>query len=156
MTYSSKRKTYTDEEKAAFCELAQYVGIGAAIREFKYPSYPTAMMWMEQRGVEPKKVDIMAKAREFHQYYHVEDMIKVVDEAMAVVQGLYSSITTADEAMKLANAVNKLVNSRQVLEGKASSIIEKRETTQSDLEIIELLNMQKAQNNAIETEVSSE
>lgn len=146
------RKTYTDEQKAEYCELAQYVGIGAAIRELGYPSYPTATMWMEQMGIEPKAVDVMAKARMFHKYYKVEDMLKVVDEAMGVVTDLYSTITTADEAMKLANAVAKLVNARQLLEGKANSIIEKRETTQQDLEIVELLNMQKAQNNAFSTE----
>lgn len=156
MTGKRKKKTYTDEEQATYCELAQYVGIGAAIRELGYPTYPTAMMWLEKRGLEAKKSDIMAKAREFHQYYKAEDMLKVVDEAMAVVTDLYSTINSADEAMKLANAIAKLVNARQLLEGKASSIIEKRETTQTDLEIMGLLEQQKMQNDAIESKIAAD
>src|SRR5690606_31479136 len=111
-------------------------------------------MWLEKRGVEPKHIDIMEKARLFHSYYKAEDMLKVVDEALSVVQSLYSTVETADDAMKLANAVSKLVNARQVLEGKASSIIEKRETTQTDLEIVELLNAQKELNKAQKEEKS--
>lgn len=152
MTIKRKNPTYTDEQKAEFCELAQYVGIGAAIRELGYPTYTAAAYWMEQRGVKAKKVDIMAKARQFHAYYHVEDMLKVVDEAMNVVTELYSKCETADDANKLANAVSKLVTSRQLLEGKASSIVDKRETTQTDLEIMQLLNEQRMQNDAIEKE----
>lgn len=137
-------KRYTDEEQAAYCELAQYVGIGAAIRELGYPSYPAAMMWMEKRGVEPKEVDIMAKARQFHKYYQAEDLLKTIDEAMSVITSLYSSIETAAEAKQLAEAISKLVNSRQLLEGKANSIVEKRETTQQDLEIAEMLRVEAA------------
>lgn len=150
MTMKRKNPTYTEEQKTEFCEMAQYAGIGATIRELGYPTYTAAAYWMEQRGVKAKKVDIMAKAREFHAYYHVEDMLKVVDEAMNVVTELYSKCETADDANKLANAVSKLVTSRQLLEGKANSIVEKREVTQSDLEIIDLLNEQKMQNDAIE------
>ena len=137
-------KRYTDEEQATYCELAQYVGIGAAIRELGYPSYPAAMMWMEKRGIEPKEVDIMAKARQFHKYYQAEDLLKTIDEAMSVITSLYSSIETAAEAKQLAEAINKLVNSRQLLEGKANSIVEKRETTQQDLEIAEMLRVEAA------------
>lgn len=147
---------YSDEDQAVFCELAQYVGIGAAIRELGYPTYPTASMWLEKRGVEPKHIDIMEKARLFHSYYKAEDMLKVVDEALNVVQSLYSKIETADDAMKLSNAVSKLINSRQLLEGKASSIVEKRETTQADLEIVELLNAQKAMNKEIKSNITAD
>lgn len=151
-----KQPIYTDEDQATFCELAQYVGIGAAIRELGYPSYPTAMMWLEKRGVEPKRINIMERAREFHAYYKAEDMLKVVDEALSVVQSLYSKVETADDAMKLSNAVAKLVNARQTLEGKASSIIEKREVTQTDLEIIGLLNEQKSINQDIKSNISAD
>lgn len=136
-------KRYSDQEQAEFCELAQYVGIGAAIRELGYPTYPAAMLWMEKRGIEPKQIDLMAKARQFHKYYQAEDLLKTVDEAMSVVTGLYAKVETADDAKKLADAVSRLVNARLLLEGKANSITEKREVTQQDLELAEMLRAEK-------------
>lgn len=137
-------KRYSEEQQAEFCEMAQSIGVGAAIRELGYPSYAMGVMWLDKRGIEPKAIDVMAKAREFHKYYQAEDLLKTVDEAMSVVTSMYASIETADDAKKLADAVSKLVNARLLLEGKANSISEKRETTQQDLELAELLRVEKA------------
>ena len=141
-------KRYTDEEKNAFCELAQSVGIGRAIRELKYPTYTAGMMWMEQRGIEPAHNELMEKARKYHKFYKTEDMLKTVDEALSVIESMYAEVETPDDAKKLAEAVQKLMNTRLLLEGKANSISEKRETTQQDLEIAELLRSEEAKVNS--------
>lgn len=137
-------KRYTDEEQSEFCELAQVIGIGRAIRELKYPSFPTAILWMEKRGIEPAHNDIMATARKYQRFYAAEDLIKVIDDAVSVTEEMYAKVETPDDAKKLAEAIQKLMNTRLLLEGKANSISEKRETTQADLEIAELLRIEEA------------
>jgi hypothetical protein len=132
-------KRYTDVEKTEFCELAQVHGIRQAIRELKYPSYPVAVGWMEKRGIRPELSNIMETARKYHTFYTTEDLLASIDNAMSVVQEMYATVETADEAKKLAEAVQKLVNTRLLLEGKATVVTEKRETTQQDLEIAAML-----------------
>lgn len=141
---SNRGKRYTDEEQATFCELAQEIGVGRAIRELGYPSFPMAYAWLDKRGIEPKADDIMAKARKFQRFYQTEDLLRTIDDAIAVTEEMYATVQTADEAKKLAEAVQKLMNTRLLLEGKANAITEKRETTQADLEIAELLRLEKA------------
>jgi hypothetical protein len=134
---------YDDNQQAEFCELAQNVGIRQAIRELKYPSYPVAVGWMEKRGIRPQLSTVMETARKWHTFYTTEDLLASIDAAMAVVEEMYLTVETADEAKKLAEAVQKLVNTRLVLEGKANNILEKRETTQQDLEIMEMLRVER-------------
>lgn len=140
-------KRYSDEEMAIYCELAQAVGIGRAIRELGYPTHTTAMVWMHDRGVEPLDVDVLAEARKFARLYEAYDLIKIIDDSIATAQELSSKAETADDIKKCAEAVQRLVNTRLLLEGKANSITEKRETTQADLEIAELLRAEQAKQN---------
>ena len=96
---------YTDEEQGDFCELAQTIGIGRAIRELGYPSFPTAIGWMEKRGIEPAHNDIMATARKYQRFYETEDLLRQVDDALAVVEEMYAKVETPDDAKKLAEAI---------------------------------------------------
>jgi hypothetical protein len=136
-------KRYTDEQQKEFCELAQIVGIPRAMRELGYPSFPTAVGWMEKRGIKPLHSNIMETARKYQRFYATEDLLATVDNAMAVVEEMYAQVKTPDDMKKLAEAVQKLVNTRLLLEGKANSITEKRETTQQDLEIAEMLRVER-------------
>lgn len=137
-------KRYSDDEQSVFCDLAQTLGIGRAIRELGYPTFSTAMMWMDKRGIEPAHNDLMEKARKFHKFYQTEDLLKVIDDAITTTEEMYAQVQNPDDAKKLAEAIQKLVNTRLLLEGKANSISEKRETTQQDLEIAELLRAETA------------
>ena len=145
-----KIPTYTDEEKAVFCDLAKEIGIGRAIRELGYPSYPTGVSWLSARGVEPNVDKIMQKVKAYHTYYQVEDLIVTFDNAVAVADEMIAKADTPDDLKRIADALYKIVQTRHLLEGKATAISEKRETTQQDLEILELLNMEKARNAEIE------
>ena len=136
-------KRYTDKEQSEFCETAQIIGIGRAIRELGYPSFPTAILWMQKRGIEPAHNDIMETARKYQRFYETEDLLKTIDDGIAVVEEMFATAQTADDAKKLAEAIQKLMNTRLLLEGKANSISEKRETTQQDLEIAEMLRAER-------------
>lgn len=146
----STKKRYSDEEKADFCELAQQIGIGRARRELGYPSYPAAIAWMNQRGIEPNVDKAMQTIKRYHQHYEMEDLMVVFDDAIGAAEEMIMNAKTADDLNKIAGALNKIVQTRNLIEGKATAINEKRETTQQDLEIMDLLNAEKAKNAAFE------
>jgi predicted RND superfamily exporter protein len=148
-------KRYNDEEQAIFCDLAQSVGIGRAIRELGYPTPTTGMTWMDKRGIEPAHNELMEKARKFHKFYKTEDLLATVDNAMAVVEEMYAKVDTPDDMKKLSEAIQKLVNTRLLLEGKANNITEKRETTQADLEIAEMLRAEQAKQSTQSVELDN-
>lgn len=141
-----KTPTYTDEDKAAFCELAQEIGIGRAIRALKYPTYPTGVAWMSSRGVEPNVDQTMALMKSYHTYYQVEDMLITIDNAMAVAEEMLMSAETPEDLKRIADSLKSIVTTRQLLEGKATAINEKRETTPMDLEILDLISAENAKN----------
>lgn len=131
-------KTYTDQEKAVFCELAQEIGIGRAIRELKYPSYPAGVAWLKARGIQPNIDKTMQAIKEYHTRYEVEDILIQFDFAITVAEEMLMKAETPDDLKRIADALYKIVQTKQLLEGKATAISEKRETTQQDLEIMEL------------------
>jgi hypothetical protein len=138
------QKTYDDEQRALFVELAQQIGIGRAIRELGYPTYPTAQAWVRAAGVEPNVDTAYAQIKQWHTFYQVEDMLIVIDEGISVAQDMLMKVETADDMKKLSEAIQKLANTRLLLEGKSTSISEKREVSSSDLEIQALIEQQRA------------
>lgn len=137
------RQLYDDKQRAEFIELAQNIGIGRSIRELGYPSFPTAQAWMRAAGVEPNRDTAMQAVKAWHTFYQVEDLLVVIDEGISVAQDMLATASTPDDVKRLSESLQKLVNTRLTLEGKSTSIIEKREMTQQDLEIAELLREQR-------------
>src|SRR4051812_3130123 len=127
-------KVYDDEQRAEFIQLAQQIGIGRAIRELGYPTYPTAQSWMRAAGVKPNVDQAYAQMKEWHTFYQVEDLLIVGDEIVSTIQDMIAKADNADDVKKLTEAYQKAVNSRLVLEGKATSITEKREVSPEDSE----------------------
>ena len=150
-------KRYSDEEQTIFVELAQEIGIARAVRELGYPTYTAGMLWVKKRGVEIPKSDIMAVARQYSQFYSTEDLLAAVDAGMGVVEELFAQADNADDVKKLAEAMQKLANTRLLLEGKANSITEKREVSPVDLEIQHLIEQEqsKRQNILVQTKEST-
>jgi hypothetical protein len=136
-------KTYDDKQRADFVELAQQIGIGRAIRELGYPSYPTAQSWVRAAGVEPNVDTAYAQIKQWHTFYQVEDLLIVIDEGISVAQDMLMKAETADDLKKLAETIQKLANTRLLLEGKSTNITEKRETTQTDLALMDLIEEQR-------------
>lgn len=145
---------YTDQDRADFCELAKEIGIGRAIRELGFPTYPTAVSWLKARGIEPNVDKIMQDIKKYHTYYEVEDLLVTFDNGIAVAEEMIAKAESPDDLKRIADALYKLIQTRNLLEGKATQINEKRETTQQDLEIMELLSIEKAKNAEIEQEMA--
>lgn len=150
-------KRYTDKQQNDFCVLAQEVGIGKAIRELKYPSYPTAITWMKARGISPNIDSLMQTVKQYHLFWENAEARVVAESGMARIHELLANDDEIgpEEMKKLSDAYSKYVNAWLVLQGKANDIKEARETTQSDLAIMDLLNAQRAKNAEIETEIKS-
>lgn len=132
-------KQYDDQQRADFVELAQNIGIGRAIRELNYPSYPTAQSWCRAAGVLPNVDTAYAQIKEWHTYYQVEDLLMVIDEGISVVQEMLVKAETPDDVKKLSESLQKLANTRLLLEGKSTSITEKREISAEDREFEQAL-----------------
>ena len=136
-------KRYSDEEITIFVEMAQEIGVARAVRELGYPTFTSGMLWMKKRGVELPKSDVMETARAYSQFYKTEDLLAAVDGGMAVVEELFAQCDSADDAKKLSEALQKLANTRLLLEGKANSITEKREISPVDLEIQQMIEKER-------------
>lgn len=117
---------YTDEQKAEFVELAEQIGIGRAIRELGYPTYPAAQAWMKARGVLPNKDTAFAQMKAYHTFYQVEDLLIVIDEGISAAQEMITKAESPDDLKKLSESLQKLANTRLLLEGKSTSITENR------------------------------
>lgn len=139
---------YDDKQRAEFIELAQSIGIGRSIRELGYPTFPTAQAWMRQAGVTPNKDTAFAAMKEWHTFYQVEDLLMVIDEGIAAAQDLIAKADNADDLKKLSESVQKLANTRLLLEGKSTSISEKREVSAEDSEFAQALREFNAQADA--------
>lgn len=135
------RINYSDEEINDFLETAQDIGIGRAIRQLGYPnSWGTAQRWAQARGIKVEVDDLKAKSKSYHDWYRTEEALLVAQQGMSrVYEQLQEADLDPDGQKKLAEAFQKYANTWLLLHGKANSISEKRETTQQDLEIAELL-----------------
>lgn len=146
--------TYTDQDKAEFCDVAKEIGIGRAMRQLGYPlSYLSGVQWMKARGIEPNVMTYMQNIKAYHTYYQVEDLLVTMDNAISTAEELMMAADNADDMKKIADALYKIVQTRQLLEGKATAISEKRETTQADLALIDLINAERARNAGIEEDL---
>lgn len=153
----TKRKHYTQEEVDDFVELAQAKGIAPAIRELGYPSYPGAQKWFKEKGLEMPHVDsLMAKAAEMKVFY--DDSAKkaslqiAIDRIVEMIQE--NAGLTADDINKLSNALAKLLQTFQLIEGKSTQINEKVEISETDKNIERLMNQMKNMNKAKEESLS--
>lgn len=142
-------KRYTDKQINDFMAYAQEVTPGRAMRELGYPgSYATVMKWYKARNVEPNLDEHMKTVKKYHLFKENEDALLIAETGMdRILDQLRETVDlTPDEQKKLAEAFQKYANSWMLLKGKATSINENRETTQSDLEIIDLIQAERAKN----------
>lgn len=148
-------KRYTDKQISDFMAHAEVVGPGRAMRELRYPgSYATVMTWYKARNVKPNINEMMAERKKYHTYKENDDALLVAEEGMdRILDQLTEEVDLTPEDMKkLAEAYQKYANTWLLLKGKATTINEKRETTQADLELMDLINTQRAKNAMMETE----
>lgn len=148
-------KRYSEEEIVAFLEVAKDEGIGKAIRLMGYPtSWSTAYRWVKGRGIEVPLDEIKQKSKAFHDWYETEELLVVGQETLQRISEKLSTDETldADSIKKLSESYQKVANTWLLLQGKANSISESRTKDSTDLEIMDMLNAERARNQLIETD----
>lgn len=148
---------YSDNQVREFIDTAKEIGISPAMRQLNYPaSWATARKWFEQAGEELPTVDsLMAKAAELRLFYGDKEKKLVAMASLdRIMEKLQQDALTADDLNKLANALNKIVQTFNLIDGKATSVTESRQKDGTDLAIIDMLNEAKARNAAIEQDIS--
>lgn len=149
-------KSYSDEQRAEFLEVAAEIGITRAMRKLKYPAgWATARDWVKAAGIEVPLDEIKAQAKAHHDWYQSEELLIVAQEGIRRVhEELQASDLTPDEHKKLSEAFQKYSNTWLLLQGKANSISETRHKDAVDLDIMDLINAENARNTLIEKEMS--
>jgi hypothetical protein len=149
---------YSDRQVAEFIETAQEMGISPAMRKLGYPgAWATAQRWFETAGLGLPTVDsLIAKAVELKQFYGDKEKkfaaMTLIDRIVEKL--LQESDLTADDINKLGNALNKAIQTFNLIEGKSTSITESRQKDGTDLAIVDMLNEAKARNAAKEETIT--
>lgn len=150
---------YSQKQVEEFIEVAQEMGLSPAMRSLGYPAaWATAQSWFKNAGLEVPFIDsLMAKAAELKQFYSDKEKKFAAQAAIdRIVEKLQQDDLTADDINKLANALNKVIQTFNLIEGKATSVHEQRQKDGSDLAIIDMLNEAKAKNNLIEQGIKTD
>ena len=149
---------YTDEQRAAFLELASEIGITRAMRQLGYPlSWNAGNKWCEAAGIKPALDEIKQQAALAHDWYKTEDLLLVAQQGVRrVYEDLQRTDLTPDEHKKMSEAFQKYANTWRLLQDKATSITENHTKDSFDLELADVLGKEQARNALIEKEVESE
>ena len=147
---------YSDRQVNEFIEAAKEMGISPAIRHMGYPTWSTAQRWFNEKGIPLPTIDsLLAKAAEMKIFYTDKEKKYAVQSVIdRVVESLQQDNLTADEINKLANALNKAIQTFQLIEGKATTISESHQKDGTDLAVMDMLNSAKAKNALKESELS--
>lgn len=147
-------KSYSDQERAQFLELAQEIGITRAKRQLGFPaSWATGNHWCDAAGIKVPIDEIKAQAAAHYDWYKTEELLTVCDEGIRRIhESLSTDSLTPDEQKKLSEAYQKYTNARLLLEGKANSINEHRSTDTMDVELQRLMDEQDNKNKEREAE----
>ena len=119
---------YTEEEILTLVTLAQEVGVGRAIKELGYGSYPTVKRWAAARGLELDVDPIKQKASRTNQWYKEEEKRVVAEAGLQRIyeyldtNELSEGALTPDDIKKLADGVKRLVETLALIDGKPTEI----------------------------------
>jgi hypothetical protein len=147
---------YTQSDVEEFMGVAEEMGIGPAMRKLGYPAgWGTAQRWFEQAGKALPTIDsLVARAAELKVFYQDKEKLMAVQTLIdRIVEQLTGEDLTADEINKLGNALNKAIQTFNLIEGKSTSISESRTKDGADLAIMDMLNEAKAKNSRIEADL---
>ena len=124
-------RKYTEEEKAAYLELASELGHARAMREIGYPkSWATANQWAQDFGVTVALDELKARAAAHRDWYDTEELLIAtqagIDRAMDFLEKRED--LTADDFKKVMDGLAKAIDKHQLVSGKATS----RNATEKD------------------------
>lgn len=133
--------TYTREEEENFISVANEVGIAPAMRELGYPgSHHTATKWFRSRGLEtPNVSSLQSAARALRTHYEAEEELAGIQLMMdRCTDMMMNNDLTPEEFNKLANAYERVIKTKRLIEGKSTGISETQQYDGTDLEIAKL------------------
>lgn len=150
-------KRYDDDEQAAFLEVAVDIGIGPAMRQLGYPgSWITAKRWADNRGVVVEINQMKQQAKSYDLWYNDRDVLLGAEAGMErVMEQLTNSELTPDELKRLSEAYQKYTNVWLTVQGKAANISESHTKTSEDIELIDMLNIERARQSSVDDVVTN-
>ncbi|MGW3929978.1 hypothetical protein ACWECC_18020 [Streptomyces microflavus] len=115
---------YTEEEKLAYLNKASEIGHSRARRELGYPnSWSTANSWAKEFGVTIALSELKAKSAAFNQWYRDEELLiamqDVIDRGMEYIND-YERLTP-DEYKKTVEGIKRAIETKNLIEGKATT-----------------------------------
>lgn len=143
-------RQFSTEQEEEFVLTAQEMGISPAIRYLGFPkSYHTARKWFDERNIPVPNVDsLKKKAADLNAFYNDSEKImaaqSVIERAVDKLEN--DDTLDSDGINKLANAINRAVQTIQLIQGKATSINENHSKDGTDLKIQDLISSAQAKN----------
>lgn len=114
----------------AAIELAENIGLSAAIRELGYPSFHTMKKWCVDAGVEVELDEVKQKAANWNTWYHDSELLIAQQEIIAVgMEKLRDKTLDANGLDKISNAFKKASEMIRTIQGKANSHVPAKEDT---------------------------
>lgn len=148
---------YSENQVNEFISTAKEMGISPALRTLGYPaSYATAIRWFEERGeLRPDVDSLLAKAAELKAFYGDKEKSFAAQTLMdRIVEKLMHDDLDADALNKLSNSLHKVIQTINLIEGKATAVTESRTKDGTDLAVMDMLNAAKAKNALKEEQIS--
>lgn len=149
-----KKTVYTEKQKIEFLELAKEMGIARAKRELGYPTFPTAKTWAKQYGVELPLNELSQYSNDMKSFYsHEEKLYSCQLTLDRIVEVLTTNDDLSpDDLKKLGEAQKRVIETMNLIEGKATHINESRSTDSFDNNINAMIEEQERMNRMKELE----
>lgn len=136
------RVEYTREQKEEFIAVAEERGVRPAMRELGYPgSHHTVMKWFSEYGKEMPDVSyLQRKARALKEFYSDREELAVCQMMLEVItEKLETDNLDSDGINKLANSLQRVIQTANLIKGKATNVNESHTKDATDLEISRLV-----------------
>ncbi|MZE50121.1 hypothetical protein GTY86_02065 [Streptomyces sp. SID5770] len=118
------QRKYTEKEKLAYLDKASEIGHSRARRELGYPnSWSTANSWAKEFNVTIALSELKAKSAAFNQWYRDEELLiamqDVIDRGMEYIND--KDDLSPDEYKKTVEGIKRAIETKNLIEGKATS-----------------------------------
>lgn len=122
------KPSYSDEDINAFIDKAREIGIARAIKDKGYPSYTTALKWINKAGVEVPAEAAGRLMELSNKLLKQEDKAEVANKLYAHYYKAVSAENVSDLSLvRLTQGYKQLMETYRVIEGKTEEIGQKVE-----------------------------
>lgn len=142
------RVNYSEEQINEYCETAAEMGVGPAMRALGYPaSHHTATKWLTERGIEITVDTLRQKAALLKVHYGAQEKYAAAATLLdRYIETIEQDTLTPEELNKLANGLQKVIQTMNLIDGQATDRRESVTADRTDLEISKLVKEMKEKN----------